>query len=101
MTPGDVEDLIRAVRNSAGGRREAVSLERMADRVRSHVALVAGGLRRASSSTNVILPGVVRTTVAAVEGRVTVGGGAEAGSAVAPADSVPGKRRRKRRRRIR
>ena len=73
----------------------------MTDRVRSHNALVADGLRRASSSTDVIPPGVVRTAVAAVEGRVIVGSRAEAGSgsAVAPADLVPGKRKRKRRRR--
>ena len=98
VTPDDVEDLIRSVRSSAGGRRESVSLDWMVDRVRTHVALVAGGLRRASSSTDVIPPGVVRAAVAAVEGRVTMRGGAEAGSAAAPADSIPGKRRRKRRR---
>ena len=102
VTPDDLEDLIRSVRNSVEGRRDAVSLDQMADRVRSHAALVAHGLRRASTSTDVIPPGVVKTAVAAVEGRVTVGSRAEAGSgsaAVAPADSVPGKRKRKRRRR--
>ena len=101
VTPDDLEDLIRSVRNSAEGRRDAVSLDQMADRVRSHAALVSHDLRRASSSTDVIPPGVVRTAVAAVEGRVTVGSRAEAGSgsAVPPADSVPGKRKRKRRRR--
>ena len=71
----------------------------MADKVRSNLALVAGGLRRASSSTDIIPPGVVRTAVAAVEGRVSVGGGAEAGSAGAPTVSVPNKKKRKRRRR--
>ena len=70
----------------------------MEDRVRSHLALVAGGLRRASFSTDVIPPGMDRTAVAAVEGRVNVDVGPEAGSAAAPADSVPGKRRKKRRR---
>ena len=96
-TPDDLEDLIRSVKNSAEGRREAVSLDRMVDRVRSHADLVADGLRRASSSTDVIPPGVVRTAVAAVEGRVTVGSRAEAGSGStgAPADSVPGKKRKR------
>ena len=64
------------------------------------MALAAGGLRCASSSTNVIPPGVVGTAEVAVEGRVSVGGGAEAaGSAAVPAVSVPGKKKRKRRRR--
>ena len=69
-TPGDVEVLIEAARNSVWGRTEAVSLDWMVDRVRSHVALAADGLRRASSSTNVIPPGEVKTAVVAVEERV-------------------------------
>ena len=54
----------------------------MIDRVRSNVALAAKGLRRAFSSINVIHSGVVKTAAAAVEERVSVGGGAACGFGV-------------------